>query len=449
MPIHAQRIRLSERIALIIPQRTTKKSSTMRYIGLDIGGNICAYAAMLPITGSCETGIIRNPEQLKQLVQPEDHLAAEWTGGIARPWLETALTITPFVFLYHPAQIKADRKHVGEKEKNDFACARTIAKLLQQRNTNPHQPKYLFIPYQLVRESYALRKAIRNARIFDQEIQRIRQIAYFASQSLIEFDANRVLNALEESSRLAWRQAELLITANPEAYRIYLAIKHRFPTAYKTALTLAAYLCPIHRFPTPNALARYLGLEPRRAESGNIKHNIPATTSGAQVPRTAAIQLAMARMEETFQRVKRNDPKRHYLALVAQARIFIHQLWHDAMEGKEPPPKNDRNQRRLKRQNQVLELVRRGLTDADIQKLTGTHASIISRWKKNDPHFAEQYIAAKLFARYNQVPHPEPHSFDPEEDNPHSFDPEGDNPHSFDPEGDNPHSFDPDPAPES
>jgi len=371
----------------------------MKYIGLDIGANYCAFACVDSFTSATETGFLRKPDHLPQILTPADHLAAEWTGGIARQWLETALRITPNTYIYHPAQLKADRKHVGEKLKNDFACARAIAKLLQQRETNPHQPKYLFVPYALVRESYALRKAIRNARVFDEEIQRIRQIASFAKQALIDFDANRVLNALEESSRQAWRQAEQLITANAEAERVYLAVKTRFPRAYKAALTLAAHLSPIERFSTANALVRYCGLMPKRYESGSISRP-DHSKDGNLVARSALVQLAMSRMQgATFQRVKRGDPKRHYIALCAQAREIAVQLWHDAMHSVAPEDRRvlraDRAARRQERMQAVIALVSRGLSDAEIHRLTGIHASIISRWKREYPAFAEQYAEAK------------------------------------------------------
>ena len=398
----------------------------MKYIGLDIGANYCAFACVLPLTNTTETGYLRKPDQLAQILTPDDHIAAEWTGGIARPWLETALQITPRTYIYHPAQLKADRKHVGEKQKNDFACARAIAKLLQQRTTNPHQPKYLVVPYALVRESYALRKAIRNAHVFDEAILRIRQIARFAEQALIDFDANRVINALEESSQQAWRQAELLITANPEANRVYQAIKARFPRAHKAALTLAAHLSPIERFPTANALVRYCGLMPKRFESGSISRP-DRSKDGNTVARSALVQLAMSRMQSpTFLRVKRNTPNRHYLALCAQARFIAEQIWHDATNRIAPEPRPNREARRLERMQTVLDLVRKGLSDADIQRLTGIHASIISRWKRQHRDFAEQYAKAKILHAYDGAPRPTiaPDSFAPDPDNPHSFDPD-------------------------
>jgi transposase-like protein len=65
----------------------------------------------------------------------------------------------------------------------------------------------------------------------------------------------------------------------------------------------------------------------------------------------------------------------------------------------------------MKRMRRVLELARQGLSDAEIHRQTGIHASVISRWKRQHPEFYLEYIAARVAHIYDaeasRLPHPE------------------------------------------
>lgn len=260
----------------------------MRYAGLDISTKAASLAILH--NGAIEMHILETPTQLALYLHPSDILIAEWSGAFARPWLDQAIQITPGVYLYHPRCLRYERHIVGEAHKTDHADARALAKIAQLHAQNPYAPRHKLTAYKEVQDGYRLRTFAVNAERYTRQIVKTKQMLWAASLTGAQIDLKAVEKALQSAEKhaLARLEEEILQTC-PELYH---ALRALYPNARPTILKITAYIHPISRFPTADALVRYAGLFDFRDKSGKGITRTQAKP-GCQRLRTALYQLAL------------------------------------------------------------------------------------------------------------------------------------------------------------
>jgi len=370
----------------------------MRYIGLDIGAN----ATCSILTGEEPRDVVlRRPEDLADLIKDGDVVAAEWTGARAQPYAEIATERGALFFIYHPRNSWGDRRHIGERRKTDFTDARTIAKLLRQYHEAPYFDERTFTPYLTMRPIYRIRKALRIARSLDRHADNIER-----TYRETNLDPRPLTEALREAARLAWNNLAHLVANNPHTQPIAAAVLRLHPTATPSALTLAALLAPISRFPSLSKLEAYLGLHPEARQSGK-RTRYARHREGCREARSALFMLvhypALTGQLRPYYDRQRARGKSHRQALLKCARIKLRQLWQILTTAVPTvtftPPKAPRqtatNQRRF------LDLIAQGYTDAQACRILGLKAPTVSKWKARSNRFLNAYIEAKMKAKEN------------------------------------------------
>lgn len=368
----------------------------MRYIGLDIGRlTTCAILE----NGEIQSLTLRKPADLKPLLREADILSAEWTGGRARPWLDTADESGAITFLYHPGNSKGDRNHVGEPRKDDYRDARTIAKLLQQYHEAPHFAHHTFTPYPTMRAVYHIRSLITTA-------QRYQRLQQQIQQALGDLAPEPALQALKEAEARAWNDVEQAIASNPATSQVAGAVLQHFPTARRAAAILSAYIAPLSRFPSYAHLEAYCGLDPRSLRSGNYNRRTFYRT-GSKQARTALYQLVAfvattGRLRPYYDRLRQRG-KDHHEAMLRCMKTELRRIWKTAVAGATYQPKPQRPSPEPTQQA-FLSLIRDGYTDLEACRALGIKQPRVSKWKARSPRFLEAYIEARTEAKRNVTP---------------------------------------------
>lgn len=365
----------------------------MRYIGLDIG-RITTCAIM---NGEIQSLTLRKPADLAPLIKDGDILAAEWTGRLARPYLDIADQSGAITFIYHPK--KGDRNHVGEPRKDDYRDARTIAKLLQQYHEAPHFAPHTFTPYPTMKAIYDIRHLITTA-------QRFARLQQQLIQALGDQAPEEAIKPLREKEQATWRQAQQEIATNPATSQVAGAILKLYPTAHRSACILAAYIAPLSRFPSFPHLVSYCGLDERSLKTGYRKRTYHYR-EGSKQARTALYQLVKfvaltGRLRPYYDSLRRRG-KDHNEAILRCMIAELRRIWRTATRGASytpQPPKQREQQRQL--QQAILELVEKGYTDAQACQALGIKQPRLSKWKARSPAFLEAYIQARAHALANR-----------------------------------------------
>lgn len=144
-----------------------------------------------------------------------------------------------------------------------------------------------------------------------------------------------LLEAIDE--RIAAADAELLATASMEEQaRLLMTLPG---VGVHVALGLLAAIGDIHRFPSPEKLAAYLGLVPRVSQSAGRCHHGRITKAGPTLVRSLVVEAAqiLARspspLATTYWRVRRK--RGHNVAVTALARKLVVVAWH-LLQKREP-----------------------------------------------------------------------------------------------------------------
>ena len=369
----------------------------MRYIGLDIG-RITTGAILYP-SGAIQQLTLRQPADLAPLIREGDILAAEWTGALAQPWLDTADAAGAITFLYHPRNAKGDRNHVGEPRKDDARDARTIAKLLHQYHEAPHFAPFTFTPYPTMRAIYQIRdlytKCNRIARIRSQMLQALGQDA-----------PQQALDALALAQQQAWATFTQAIANNPATSTVAGAVLKHYPTAHHSACVLAAYIAPLSRFPSFPHLVSYCGLDQRSLRTG-FRQRTYRYREGSRQARTALFQLVSltattGRLRPYYDRLRQRG-KDHHEAILRCMVAELRRIWRTATQGATYTPHNPTTRLQLRQTQQaLLQLVEQGYTDAEACRALGIKQPRLSKWKRRSPTFLEAYIQARATALANR-----------------------------------------------
>jgi transposase len=101
----------------------------------------------------------------------------------------------------------------------------------------------------------------------------------------------------------------------------------------RTAEAVAAFVDDPHRFPNAKAVGRYFGLVPSQDQSGDRNRLGHITREGAPVVRQLVAEAAWQALRRSptvrafFERVRRGDPQRKKIALVATAHYLVRVMW--------------------------------------------------------------------------------------------------------------------------
>src|SRR5262249_59929109 len=97
----------------------------------------------------------------------------------------------------------------------------------------------------------------------------------------------------------------------------------------RTAEAVAAFIDDPHRFRNAKAVGRYFGLVPRQDQSGDRNRLGHITREGAPVVRQLLAEAAWQAIRRSpsvrafYERVRRGDPQRQKIALVATAHHLV------------------------------------------------------------------------------------------------------------------------------
>jgi transposase len=101
----------------------------------------------------------------------------------------------------------------------------------------------------------------------------------------------------------------------------------------RTAEAVAAFVDDPHRFRTAKAVGRYFGLVPCQDQSGDRNRLGHITREGPPVVRQLLAEAAWQALRRSptvrgfFERVRRDDPQRQKIALVATAHYLVRAMW--------------------------------------------------------------------------------------------------------------------------
>jgi hypothetical protein len=193
-----------------------------RYIGMDIGKEKCILA-LIDEAGNIQLRELSSPSQLMRILQPHDMIAAEYTGALATKWLDTTLQCTDEVYIYRTQGIRADKRVVGNRDKNDQHDATAIAKLLKIQ-TELASPR--FMPYRQLKEVFHLRRIVYEAERFTTETVRAKNLIQNAQATGYQIHHPDYLKTLEELEKQAWKRAEQAIKDNEIAPLIYIQTRN-------------------------------------------------------------------------------------------------------------------------------------------------------------------------------------------------------------------------------
>ena len=101
----------------------------------------------------------------------------------------------------------------------------------------------------------------------------------------------------------------------------------------RTAEAVAAFIDEPHRFPDAKAVGRYFGLVPSQDQSGDRNRLGHITRDGPAVVRQLVAEATWQALRRSptvrayFERVRRDDPQRKKIALVATAHYLVRVMW--------------------------------------------------------------------------------------------------------------------------
>jgi transposase len=140
---------------------------------------------------------------------------------------------------------------------------------------------------------------------------------------------------LEEVEALTRQVRRIELELNRQARRTPAVARLRtIPgVGARTAEAVAAFIDDPHRFRSAKSVGRYFGLVPRQDQSGDRNRLGHITREGAPVVRQLLAEAAWQALRRSptvrayFDRVRRGDPQRTKIALVATAHYLVRVMW--------------------------------------------------------------------------------------------------------------------------
>lgn len=241
----------------------------MKYWGIDIGKDITACVARDETGAVVQTESVRDLRSVCNLIQEDDRVAVEWTGGRGRMLLEMLWERGVRQTYIYKGWLKADRLHLGYQRKGDVPDASTIAYALYATFT-PGVPfrEGALTEYAQMRNIYALRlEASRIDSLTRLKVQ-LQNLSHSLKASKAEAKMDAVIDVLEKeitASYALFRRACLHCQPVVEVLKV---LREIFNGSDRAIYMLAVQIAPLERFRTADALKRYCGLLQQFPESG-------------------------------------------------------------------------------------------------------------------------------------------------------------------------------------
>lgn len=155
--------------------------------------------------------------------------------------------------------------------------------------------------------------------------------------AVFRFEIDAMIHAIEEQDSLI-KAAEEIIKRQVEMTEEALILKKIHGIGDILALTIAAEVGDITRFPSPEQLSSYAGLVPSTYSSGSKTINGRITKQGSRYLRWALIEASLHawKTDEQLGRIRERIKKRKgvKLARVAVARMLAKIIWHKLMRAR-------------------------------------------------------------------------------------------------------------------
>lgn len=322
----------------------------MLYIGTDLHSKHSTYEALNAETGEVSGGHRIPNEELTERIgaMPSPKRVIVEAGRNSWIMRQRLLSVAEEVWIVSPQKV---RSQLAGEPKTDKRDARALARLAAEGRLSP-----IWVPDQacvslrvlsrtrtrLVHQRSATKNALRTLGAqFGYEC-RYRQVDGKAAQSfwstiaLPEDPAWIVGQELEHVAQLTRRIAEL------EKRMAQRLAEHPIAPYLKTISAVGPILCAtflaeigdIERFPSPDSLVRYSGLDPSVHQSNLKRAHGPVLPHGNPYLRTAAVQAAqLQRNLKADSRLKRNywrlSLRGHHpnVAKLDTARKVLHAVW--------------------------------------------------------------------------------------------------------------------------
>lgn len=388
----------------------------MKYWGIDIGKDITACVARDETGAVVQTESVRDLRSVCNLIQEDDRVAVEWTGGRGRMLLEMLWERGVRQTYIYKGWLKADRLHLGYQRKGDVPDASTIAYALYATFT-PGVPfrEGALTEYAQMRNIYALRlEASRIDSLTRLKVQ-LQNLSHSLKASKAEAKMDAVIDVQEKeitASYALFRRACLHCQPVVEVLKV---LREIFNGSDRAIYMLAVQIAPLERFRTADALKRYCGLLQQFPESGGRATSPVKWRGGNRRARVAMFQLLQAQIAIGNGHGKRGRWRDYYdrlrermghgeamIRMMKRLCDIIYRTWASG-RSQEVLLIGEASLRRQSRkqqiQEQVLSLIETGSTDYEAAKHIGIDPSTISAWKRRDRAFLERYIQARLKAK--------------------------------------------------
>ena len=323
----------------------------MFYVGLDIHSKRIAICVLSETGQVARRAQVRTIDEMMRILEglPDRfEVCYEASCGYGH-YHDLLRPIAARVLVAHPGQL---RLIFRSKDKNDRKDAERLAKLLYLGETpTVHVPspevrtwrELINCRSQVIAKRTRAKNAVR-ALLRGAGVVPPRQPALWTKKGL---DWLRRLDLPTASQQL---RRDLLLeeieTLMRQVRRIEQQLNHQAQhssavtrlrtipgVGVRTAEAVAAFVDDPHRFPDAKAVGRYFGLVPSQDQSGDRNRLGHITREGAPVVRQLVAEAAWQALRRSptvrayFERVRRGDPQRQKIALVATAHYLVRVMW--------------------------------------------------------------------------------------------------------------------------
>jgi transposase len=381
----------------------------MNYWGIDLGKKVIALVARDENGTEVATKLVQSQKEVVSLIAPTDAVVIEWTGGKARPLLEALFARGCRQLYLYQGLLRADRLHVGYTRKGDYQDAATLSYALWASLTGHRFRGNALIDYVNIREVYELRMLYARAETLLKERVRLQnRLASYIEKGAARAEFQNLLGYMERAAEQAYQELRLACMEHPQVRRVVAVLQKLFPSSDRAIYGLAVQIAPLERFGSVAAFKRYLELLPTHGSSGGKVVERSKWRGGNRRARVLMYRLLYANLRiggkrrgkwrDYYDQLRRRMP--HGKAMIRMMNRLAERIYSEYHRGAGEQQMELPRSKQAVLQEQVLQLVARGLSDYQAAKALGIHISTISKWKRRDERFLERYIRARLEAEH-------------------------------------------------
>ena len=383
----------------------------MRYWGIDLGKRVIAMVARSEDGAEVASHLVQSQKDAVSLIELNDAVIVEWTGGKARPLLEALYAHGCRQLYVYRGMLRADRMHVGYTRKGDYQDAATLSYALWASLTGHRFRGNALIDYCALREVYELRALYMRAETLTKERVRLQnRLQAYIEKGAARAELRNLLGYMEREAEQAYQELRLACMEHPQVRRVVEILQRRFPHSDRAVYGLAVQIAPLERFASVSAFKRYLDLLPSAGMSGGrvverSRYRVGNRKARVLMYRLLYSQLRVGaggrgrgRWRDYYDKLRQRLP--HGKAMIRMMLRLAEIIWRDYQRYDDSAPSaiGRRKRKQTALQEQVLQLVSQGLSDYQAAKALGIHISTVSQWKRRDEQFLERYIRARAQA---------------------------------------------------